>query len=71
MPFVQQLSQGHHFNNNAPQNQSSMVANVPVNPSTPQTNDALARDVGAAPPQTPNTNATQQTRPPKQKQKSS
>ena len=29
-----------------------MVANVPVNPSLPQTNNSLSAQVGAAPPQT-------------------
>ena len=53
VPFVQQLPPGHPFNNNAPQNQSGTSPNVPVNPSVPQTNDSLAIDVGAAPPQTP------------------
>jgi len=57
VPFVQPLPPAHPFNSNAPQNQSGMSANVPVNPSVPQPS-ALAVQVGAAaapPPQTPTT----------------
>ena len=54
VPFVQPLPPGHPFNTNAPQNQSGMSANVPVNPSVPQPS-ALATHVGAAPPVHPTT----------------
>ena len=74
VPFVQPLPPGHPFNTNAPQNQSGVSANVPVNQSVPQPS-ALATHVGAAPPpQTPHATPhtsydTPQTPVPKQKQK--
>ena len=52
VPFVQPLPPGHHFNNNAPHNQSGVDVRNPVNPTLPSAG-ALAADVGAVPPQTP------------------
>ena len=72
VPFVQPLPPGHHFNNNAPHNQSGIDVRNPVNPTLPATTPTLNTPQPQTPqPQTPvpQTPAPQTPVPQKQKQK--